>query len=188
MKKDVVMYKNGSFVDFQGVTRQFVVCALSTSNFNTNEQEVAITTYDGNGIPVGEVVSPRAVFIGISVCNPQDQWNEEKGKMIALAKAKGFKLEAPEKSAALFATRAGLISEEMIKAILDREVQHVIDVPGSVIKGYDQMKARWEEEQEMKKYVEETPDNLKALSAELNKLTTAEIERVINVALIQGHD
>jgi hypothetical protein len=40
----------------------------------------------------------------------------------------------------------------------------------------------------MKKYVEETPDNLKALSAELNKLSTAEIERVINVALIQGND
>ena len=182
------MYKNGSFIDFQGVTRQFVVCALSTSSFNTDEQEVAITTYEGKGFLVGEVVSPRAVFIGVSVCNPQDQWNEEKGKMIALAKARGFKLDAPEKSAALFATRAGLISEEMINAILDREVQHVIDVPESVIKGYGKMKARWEEEQEMKKYVEETPDNLKALSAELNKLSTAEIERVINVALIQGND
>ena len=188
MKKDVVMYKNGSFVDFQGVTRQFVVCALSTSSFNTDEQEVAITTYQRDGLPVSEVVSPRAVFIGISVCNPQDQWNEEKGKMIALAKAKGFKIEAPEKSAALFATRAGLISEGMINAILDREVQHVIEVPESVIKGYSQMKARWEEEQEIKKYVEETPDELKALSAQLNKLKTEQIERVINVALIQRND
>lgn len=188
MKKDVVMYKNGSFVDFQGVTRQFVVCALSTSSFNTDEHGVSIVVYDENGYAIGDVESPRAVFIGISVCNPQDQWNEEKGKMIALAKAKGFKPDAPEKSAALFATRAGLISEGMVKAILDREVQHVIDVPESVIKGYGQMKARWEEEQEMKKYVEETPENLKAISAELNKLTSEQIERVINVALIQGND
>lgn len=188
MKKDVVMYKNGSFVDFQGVTRQFVVCALSTSQFNSDTQEVSIVVYDENGYAIGDVESPRAVFIGVSVCNPLDEWNEEKGKMIALAKARGFKPDAPEKSAALFATRAGLISEGMVKAILDREVQHVIEVPDSVIKGYSQMKARWDEEQEMKKYVEETPENLKAISDQLNKLTSEQIERVINVALIQGND
>lgn len=188
MKKDVVMYKSGSFVDFQGVSRQFVVCALSTSQFNSGEQKTYLTAYVNDVIVGGELLLPRAVFIGIAVCNPLDEWNEEKGKMIALAKAKGFKPDAPEKSAALFATRAGLISEGMVKAILDREVQHVIDAPESVIKGYSQMKARWEEKQAMKKYVEETPDELKAISTQLNKLTSEQIERVINVALIQSND
>jgi hypothetical protein len=188
MKKDVVMYKNGSFVDFQGVTRQFVVCALSTSQFNNDKQEVSIVAYDENGYALGETESPRAVFIGISVCNPLDEWNEEKGKMIALAKARGFKAEAPEKSSALFATRAGLISEGVVKALLDREVQHVIDAPGSAIKGYEQMKSRWEENQQIKKYIEETPENLKNLCDEISKLPDDQLERVINVALLQANE
>ena len=189
MKKDIVMYKNGSFVDFQGVTRQFVVCALSTSQFNNDTQEVYLTAYNANdGTVEGETLLPRAVFIGIAVCNPLDEWNEEKGKMIALFKAKGFKATAPEKSAALFTTRAGMISEPLVQALLTREVEHIKEDPECAIKGYNQMKARWEEKQEMAKYLEETPEDLLELGKKLSTLEESDIARVINVALIKANE
>jgi len=188
MKKDIVMFKNGSFVDFQGVTRQFVVCALSTSQFNNEEHEVDLTVYGSEGILEGETSLPRAVFIGISVCNPIDEWDENKGRMIAEAKARGFKYDAPEKSAALFATRAGMISEILVQALLDREVEHIKEDPEYVIKGYNQMKKRWEEKQEMEKYVKETPENLANLADQLRGLSEDDIARVINVALIKSYE
>lgn len=181
------MYKNGSFVDFQGVTRQFIVCALSTSSFN-NESDCTELTCSTNGLLEGAMILPRAVFIGVSVCNPIDEWDEERGKMIALSKAKGFKLTAPEKSAALFATRAGLISEIMVQALLVKEVEHVAADPGSVIKGYNQMKARWEKEQSKKKFLEETPQELMDLGSRLSTLKEEEIGRVISVALIKANE
>lgn len=193
MKKDVVMYKKGVIVDFQGLEHPFIVCALSTNSFNSNDVE--IVTYDDNGFALGEVIPQRAVFIGVSVCNPGngadrpgDVWNEDKGKMIALAKAKGFKLTAPNKSVALFATRAGLISELLVNALLEREVQHIQEDPECVIKGYNQMKARWEQKQEEAKYLAETPTELLELGSKLATMKDFEIERVINVALIKSDE
>lgn len=186
MKKDIVMYKNGSFVDFQGVTRQFIVCALSTSQFTS--QDVYLTIYDDDGIIQSELALTRAVFIGISVCNPQDEWNEEKGKMIALSKARGFKASAPEKSAAIFTARAGMISEPLVQALLTREVEHIKEDPECAIKGYNQMKARWEEKQEMAKYLEETPEDLLEIGKKLATLKESDIARVINVALIKSNE
>ena len=193
MKKDVVMFEKGSFTDFQGLEHPFIVCALSTSSFNNDEGEVTITTYDKDGFAVADTQCPRAVFIGVSICNPGngkdklgDEWNEDKGKMIALAKARGFKPTAPEKSAALFTTRAGMISEPLVRALLTREVEHIKEDPECVIKGYNQMKARWEMKQEEQKYLAETPEHLLELGDKLSSLKDSEIERVINVALIKS--
>ena len=196
MKKDVIMYKNGVIVDFQGLEHPFIVCALSTNSLNTDEDSVEITTYNNEtDVVLGSVVPQRAVFIGVSICNPGDGkdrpgdiWNEEKGKMIALAKARGFKHSAPEKSAALFATRGGMISATLVEALLTREVEHIKEDPECVIKGYNQMKARWEQKQEAAKYLEETPENLLELGSKLATLKDFEIERVINVALIRSDE
>lgn len=194
MKKDIVMYENGVIVDFQGLEHPFIVCALSTSCFNNEENCVAITAYD-NDMVLGEMVLPRAVFIGVSVCNPGngidrlgDSWDEEKGKMIALAKARGFKPTAPEKSAALFATRGGLISEVLVQALLDREVQHIQEDPECVIKGYNQMKSRWELKKKKEEYLKETPSELLEIGSKLATLKGSDIERVINVALIKSDE
>lgn len=196
MKKDIVMYKNGSFVDFQGLEHPFIVCALSTSSFNTEENSVELSCYNNeNDILEGNMVLPRAVFVGVSICNPGngsdrpgDMWNEEKGKMIALAKAKGFKAIAPEKSAALFATRAGMISEPLVQALLTREVEHIKEDPECVIKGYNQMKARWEEKQKAAEYIKESPEELIELGSKLATLNESDIERVINIALIKSDE
>ena len=189
MKKEVAMYASGSFIDFAGIEHKFIVCALSTSVYGRKEGETAkLLTYDGPWYTV-ECDLPRAVFIGISVCNPGDgkgrlgdEWNEEKGKMIAYNKAKGFNVGKPEKSAAIFATRAGLISEELVNALLNREVQHVKDDPESVIPGYNQMARKYQEEQEVQKYISSVPENLVKLGKDLANLTSDEFNQVITVA------
>ena len=196
MKKDIVMYKNGSIVDFQGLEHPFIVCALSTSSFQTDKHSVALTTYEReNWSDIGFYEFPRAVFIGVAVCNPGngvdklgDTWDEEKGKKIALAKASGFKHTAPEKSAALFATRAGLISEKLVEALLDREVKHIQEDPGSVIKGYNQMKARWEEKQEQIKFIENASPEVKEIGEKLAVMPADKIMDVINFALIKSNE
>lgn len=196
MKKDVVMFKNGSFVDFQGITHNFIVCAVSTSNFQTEEDAVSLVTYyRDSDIVYDELEIPRAVFIGVSVCNPGngtdkkgDDWNEAKGKMIAEAKARGFKKANIAKSAALFATRGGLISEKLVEALLDREVEHIKEDPESVIKGYNTMKARWEEKQENAKYLAESPEELVKLGEKLASMSEKDIERTLSIALIKANE
>jgi len=182
------MFKNGVITDFKGQSHPFVVCALSTSSFNSEESTVAITSYDIDSAYIDEIVAPRAVFIGIAVCNPVDEWDEEKGKMIALNKAKGFKATNIAKSAALFATRAGMISEGLVEALLNREVEHIQEDPEYVIKGYNRMKARYEQEKAMKAYVDETPDDLKEIASKLATMSSKDIERVINVAIIKSDE
>jgi hypothetical protein len=194
MKKDVAMFEKGVIVDFAGIEHPFIVCALSTSNFQTEEHSVEIVSYDNDAMEIDSLIIPRAVFIGISVCNPGsglksgDEWNEEKGKLIALNRAKGFKADKIEKSAALFATRGGLISEPLVKAILQKEVQHVIEDPEYAIKGYNQMKLRYEREQERKKYIDESPDNLKGLVNQFIALSTEDRERVVTLMFLKADE
>lgn len=184
------MYQKGVITDFKGVEHPFIVCALSTSEFNNNpDYEVGLAVYDTQMEDYcSEAELPRAVFIGVAVCNPGDEWNEEKGKKIALCKAKGFKFDRPEKSAALFATRSGMISEILVSALLTKEVDHIKEDPECVIPGYNQMKARWEQKLQSQKYLEETPENLRQLGETLSTLKDDEIERVIAVALIKSDE
>lgn len=195
MKKDIVMYKDGAFEDFRGIAHKFIVCALSTSFYNEDPDYsvVLATTDEMNGVGLDEITLPRAVFIGISVCNPGngstkvgDDWNEEKGKMIALAKAKGFKYDKPWKSAALFATRPGLISTELVEALLNKEVQHVIDDPESVIPGYNKMKADYERKLEDKKFLDGVSSEVLEIGSKLATMSEDDIANVVNVALIKS--
>ena len=189
MKKDVAMFEKGVIVDFRGAEHPFIVCALSTSAFQNDQYSIELVSYDNvYGGEVDNLEIPRAVFIGISVCNPGDEWNEEKGKMIALNKAKGFKPQNIRKSAALFATRGGLISESMVSALAKKEVQHVIDDPEYAIKGYNQMKLNYERKQEIKKYIDDTPDSLRELGEKIASLSDEDMSRVINVALIKSDE
>lgn len=193
MKKDVAMFEKGVIVDFVGVEHPFIVCALSTSSYQNEKASMELVSYDNEtGEAIENYVAPRAIFIGVAVCNPGngdkpgDTWDEEKGKMIALNKAKGFKADKIHKSAALFATRAGLISEPLVKALLQKEVEHIKEDPECVIPGYNQMKLRYEEEQEAKKFIEETPDNIKDLAGQFIALDEADKSRMIKFMFFMG--
>jgi hypothetical protein len=189
MKKDVAMFEKGVIVDFAGAQHQFVVCALSTSAFQSEEASVELVSFDNaSGAEIDNYTLPRAVFIGVAVCNPGDEWDEEKGKMIALNKAKGFKADKVEKAVALFATRAGLISEPMVKALLQKEVQHIIEDPEYVIKGYNQMKKRYELDQEMKKFIEEAPSNVKELVDQFVALNDKDKETAVNLMFLRANE
>lgn len=195
MKKDVAMFEKGVIVDFAGVEHPFIVCALSTSAFQNEETSVELVSFDNaNGAEIDNYTLPRAVFIGVAVCNPGnddnpgDTWDEEKGKMIALNKAKGFKADRVEKAVALFATRAGLISEPLVKALLQKEVEHIKEDPECVIPGYNQMKLRYEKAQENKKFIDETPDNIKNLADQYMALDESKRDRLVRLMILMTHE
>ena len=180
MKNDIATYQSGVIKDFMGKEHPFIVCALSTCDYNVNGGAFDEST--SVGFPVE---FPRAVFLGVSVCNPNDEWNEEKGKMIALAKAKGFKARKADKAIALFATRAGLISDVLVSALLVKEVDHIKEDPECAIPGYNQMKRNWEKKQEQKRYIEETREDLRNLAGQLTVLNSEDLERVLTVTALE---
>lgn len=148
--KEIVNYKSGEFVDYLGETHKFVVCAVSTKNFKDREGNevfnvLRMETYDDY---VDEMDFPRALFLGVSICNPKDEFDLEKGKIIAYNKATTIKdINHP----AIYTTRPGFINTEVVEALLNNSVEYIKRDPGSVIPGYD--KAR-------KKYLKKREDEL----------------------------
>lgn len=108
MKK--VEYIVDSFKDFTGAERQFVMAAVSLHG----EPEVYI---EEDGEPIDNDM--KVLSIGVSVCRPDDEFNETLGKTIAEGKAIKYRNHA------LYAVDAGLINETMVKALLQQEAEYL---------------------------------------------------------------
>lgn len=107
MKK--VEYIVDSFKDFTGEERKFVMAAVSLHG----EPEVYIEEDDE---PIDNDM--KVLSIGVSVCRPDDEFNETLGKTIAEGKATKYRNHA------LYAVDAGLINETMVKALLQQEAEY----------------------------------------------------------------
>lgn len=116
MKK--VEYIVDSFKDFTGEERQFVMAAVSIEV--CIEEDGDITDND-----------MKVLSIGVSVCRPDDEFNETLGKTIAEGKATKYRNHA------LYAVDAGLINETMVKALLQQEAEYFKVNPGRYLAGYD---------------------------------------------------
>lgn len=73
----------------------------------------------------------KVLSIGVSVCRPNDEFNETLGKTIAEGKATKYRNHA------LYAVDAGLINETMVKALLQQEAEYFKVNPGRYLAGYD---------------------------------------------------
>lgn len=107
MKK--VEYIVDSFKDFTGEERQFVMAAVSLHG----EPEVYIEEDDE---PIDNDM--KVLSIGVSVCRPDDEFNETLGKTISEGKATKYRNHA------LYAVDAGLINETMVRALLQQEAEY----------------------------------------------------------------
>lgn len=124
--KERVEYRVDSFVDFTGMERKFVMVALS--------QEVCAEI---------ALLSDKCLSIGVSVCQPEDEFDENMGVQIALGKARKLHNHA------LYSTDPGLINRGVVNALLDQEVAFFKQCPGKYLKGYDTAKAIYEEGRKM---------------------------------------
>lgn len=127
--KERVEYRVDSFVDFTGMERKFVMVALS--------QEVCAE------IGPDALLSDKCLSIGVSVCQPEDEFDENMGVQIALGKARKLHNHA------LYSTDPGLINRGVVNALLDQEVAFFKQCPGKYLKGYDTAKAIYEEGRKM---------------------------------------
>lgn len=161
MKQDVTEYLIDSFVDFKGEEHKIVACALSQSAEESEDGcKLAVGWVSGDSYMItcdpdyAEVY--RVVSIGISVCHPTDTFDEEKGKANAYNKA----LHDP-KCPTIYTKDRGVASGTLVKAFLKQEVNFLKENPERLIKGYNQMKARFDKKQALKARVEGLSDNEK---------------------------
>lgn len=134
-------FKIDKFVDYAGVEREFILAAVSvplpteTCIFMPEPDSYNGVFYSNNVY----VDLEKYLFIGMSIRNPEDKYDEEIGKRIAVGKAlKG-------KGKQLYASHAGLINTKMVQALLEQEAEYFKRDPQSYIAGYRNAEKRWKE-------------------------------------------
>lgn len=141
MKKEIASYKLGQFVDFKGVERLVVACAVSMP-----VKEGLTATWNIPGVEDSfEIV--RSISVGIAVYNPEDEFNLTFGKEQAYKKALAGE-------PCWFISKGGVITKECIDALLIEKINHFSKNPEIVIKNYNVNKAKYEQIQREKEYIQ----------------------------------
>lgn len=134
-KSDVINYVVDSFINYKGIEQKFILCVKTTecesAIFEFNENDDFITIIDdtiGNDDYYSGI---RNLHIGVAICNPNDEFNEEIGKKIALGKAES---SIPK----LISTEPGIINNAVVQALIQQEINYIKNNPGRFIPGYDE--------------------------------------------------
>lgn len=135
-------FKIDKFVDYAGVEREFILAAVSVP-LPSDKTFVYIPDPDSytNTFYLTDIAASleKYLFIGMSIRNPEDKYDEEIGKRIAVGKAlKG-------KGKQIYASHAGLINTKMVQALLEQEAEYFKRDPQSYIAGYRNAEKRWKE-------------------------------------------
>ena len=156
MKKEIASYKLGQFVDFKGVERLVVACAVSMP-----VKEGLTATWNIPGVEDSfEIV--RSVSIGIAVYNPEDEFDLTFGKEQAYKKALAGE-------PCWFIGKGGVITKECIDALLAEKIDHFTKNPEIVIKDYNANKAKYEEIQKEKEYIQNASPEEQAILTLMSK-------------------
>lgn len=156
MKKEIASYKLGQFVDFKGVERLVVACAVSMP-----VKEGLTATWNIPGVEDSfEIV--RAISIGIAVYNPEDEFNLTFGKEQAYKKALAG-------DPCWFIGKGGVVTKECIDALLTEKIDHFTKNPEIVIKDYNANKAKYEEIQKEKEYIQNASPEEQAILTLVSK-------------------
>ena len=156
MKKEIASYKLGQFVDFKGVERLVVACAVSMP-----VEEGLTATWNIPGVEDSfEIV--RAVSVGIAVYNPEDEFNLTFGKEQAYKRALAGE-------PCWFIGKGGVITKECIDALLTEKINHFAKNPEMVIKDYNANKAKYEQIQKEKEYIQNASPEEQAVLTLMSK-------------------
>lgn len=168
--KEHVEVTNDSFVDYAGKTHYFTIAAVSSllprngkelgmdshmDNTVTHEVAVYVEDYGTDNYLCGVT---KALYLGISMCNPTDEFDEKVGALKAIARAR-------ENSPALLSVDPGTINTKVVRALLEQEAEYLKHNPENFIEGYADMKARYEKRKEMEDMAENFSETEKAVVA-----------------------
>ena len=135
--KEKIVTVISEFTDFRGVIHKFVVAAVSINI--DGDILVRPDEYLERGADI-----TKAVKLGVAICNPVDEFDEEKGKMIAINKARD------SYDYALYATKPGMINTAVVEALISQEIAFIQNNPDRVISGYLDEKIKFLEREKRK--------------------------------------
>lgn len=174
MKKYVEVLKD-SFTDYAGRVHHFVIVGMS----NPLNDTVAIYR-DNSGIKsLGGL--EKGVSLGISICNPEDKFDEKVGVLKATYRAENSPIS-------LYAHDGGQINSPLVRAFIAQEAEYLKHNPEVYIKGYAEAKARWEKNTEMKNIKEKFTPTEKIVAEELqnNPKFLDNVQKYVDWALNQN--
>ncbi len=128
-----------SFVDFAGKIHYFIIAAISEPTVDVaagDILDIEMPTEDSEYYDIEKVL-----HIGISICSPEDTFNEELGKKLAIGRAAKSDMK-------LFATHKGMINSPLVQALLKQEAEYLKKNPERYISGYSAAKIKYLEEKE----------------------------------------
>lgn len=151
MKEEHIDHIVGEFKDYKGEFHKFVIVALSQNlpNKVNDVAECLVEKYQDSHVSyeietyvedygiwdyIGTVV--KTVSLGISICNPTDEFDEEIGIKKALSRAR-------KNSATLYSSNKGAINTPVVKALLQQEAKYLEENPGQFIKGYNESRDKY---------------------------------------------
>lgn len=156
------IYKEFSFVDYEGHERPVTMCAASLEP--DSDEQLWITKYDSIGSIYDEEGVSKILSLGVAVghINDQEKWSSVLGRKIAYQKATNLKITSP----LLITNRKGFISTELVNALLEREEAQFKQDPGLYIPGYNEQKKNYKKKLEKKlelERLEKLPEVVKNL-------------------------
>ena len=144
MVKNRVEFREGMFTDFKGNQRKYIVAAVSEITADENGTPSMVIS---QGIKADKIIISDAVkklSLGFAICSPEDKWNENLGRDIALGKA----IKRPARI--LWASHTGMINTDVVNALLNQEMKYFENNPGSIIAGYDAAEKKFRESNKAK--------------------------------------
>lgn len=148
MNNEIVL--KDKFVDYAGKEHQFIIAATKVAFKDTGScSAFVVKLTNGTGEGIGNV--QVGLQIGVSICNPVDEFSEKVGTLKAIARAK-------KSDIALYAAHPGQMSDNLIRTYLAQEAEYIKENPEKYIKGYNDAKARFLKHQEMEKVKENFTD------------------------------
>ena len=169
--KEHVEVINDSFVDYAGKTHHFTIAAVSSLLPRTTKEMGDQSPVSNDDLKVIHEVGvyvedygtddylcnvTKVVRLGISMCNPTDEYDEKVGALKAIARAR-------VSNPALLSTDPGTINTRVVKALLVQEAEYLKHNPENFIVGYADMKARYLKRLEMEAMAEKFTDLEKAV-------------------------
>lgn len=167
MKQKIVTVID-EFVDYQGLSHKFTVAAVS------EECDGIVDLLDNEGNFDRETYITKAVKLGVSVCNPSDVYEEEKGKKIAICKA----LNTADY--ALYSTFPGMINTAIVDALIKQEVSFIKSNPERVIPGYNEAKAKFEKRLVKQRAIDSLTEEERTVYNALKEHKYPKVEALLN--------
>ena len=141
MKKII---KEGKFVDFKGLERDYTICAMI--------QNVTYSDYYMEIIPEDRdeschIEDPNAILsVGLSICHEQDmdKYNQKIGRLQAVGRA----LKCKNASVVMTLDNYKFATDDLLNNIADTFEKDFKRCPGKYIKGYNDAEIKWRKKHE----------------------------------------